>query len=82
MNLRKRLTEMVKEVCENPEINDVLKENVDLSKEYMFDSILIIELIGNIEDEFQIEFSFDDLDLENIYQFDALVRIVESQIEA
>ena len=41
---------------------------------------MIVELIVKIEDEFSIEFDFDDLDPDKIYNLHELTKIVEQLI--
>lgn len=79
MEIREKITEIIREMIESGQALECLGDNIDLSKEYMFDSIMIIELISRIEDMFDIEFEFDDLDIEKVYLFGELVRIVERQ---
>ena len=79
--IRIKLTQMVKEIAEYEEIPNIIGEKVNLSDEYMFDSLMIIELISNIEIEYGFEFDFELLDIDKIYFFDELVSIVENRIK-
>lgn len=76
MNIREEISKMVFEMIGEREKTDLL-ENVDLQDEYMFDSLMIIELITNIEEKFAMEFDFDELDLDKIFNINHLVEVVE-----
>lgn len=79
MEIRKIITEIIREMVKLDQTIECLMDDVDLSKEYLFDSIMIIELVSRIEDMFDIEFEYDDLDIQKVYTFGELVRIVERQ---
>lgn len=80
MQVRKTITKLVFDILEEVERKDIL-ENVDLKEEYMFDSLMIIELIANIEEEYGFEFDFDELDLSKIFNIEHLIETVEKIVK-
>ena len=51
-----------------------------MSKDLGFDSIMMIELIVEIEEEFDIEIDDEDLVFEEFDHFSSLVEIVDKQL--
>lgn len=79
MNIEKKLEELVKTyIVEKEE----LKANTDLFIDLGIDSISMINLIVDIESEFNIEIEDDDLDFETISQFGNLCLIVEKYLNS
>lgn len=80
MNLRREVTKIIQGIAVTEKIPEILDDNVDLSKDYMFDSLMIVEMIVKIEEVLSIEFDFEDLDAEKIYKFGELIHIIENQL--
>lgn len=79
MNLRREVTKIIQGIAVTEKLPEILDDNVDLSKDYMFDSLMIVEMIVKIEEVLSIEFDFEDLDAEKIYKFGELIHIIEKQ---
>lgn len=60
--------------------NAKLNENTNLIDEFSFDSIMLIQMIANIEKEFDIEFDSDELEIEKIGVFGSLVQLAEETV--
>ena len=57
-----------------------ITDNVNLVEMYNFESIKIIQLIINIEEEFGIEIGDDELDIQNIVIVGNIVRMIEKKL--
>ena len=65
----------------NADINEqMLNSETDLVSDLMFDSISIISLVIELENEFNFEFGDDYLLLENLRQYSWLVNYIESEV--
>ena len=77
---KEEVTSKVKEI-----ISGVLEqgENVDtnLLTDYGFDSIMLVELISEIEDSFDIMFSDEDMDIEKLYSFGGLIKCIIKNLQ-
>lgn len=80
-----RIEEKLKEVIVNIAMQDVdvadINEETNLVKDLGYDSVQIIELIVELETEFDIEIEDDDLDIENMVVYSRLYKTVESKIK-
>lgn len=61
-------------------INTELNENTNLSIDLGMDSIEIITIIAEIEGMFDIEFDYNDMEIENITIFGNIVRGLEQAL--
>lgn len=68
---------IIKEICEEKDKDFNYRSGIKLDENYGFDSLLIIELITEIEDKYGFEFDFDNYDIEDIYDLDVLIKYVE-----
>ncbi len=78
MKLEEIVRQKIREVLENDNIENI-SANDDL-KEYGIDSLNAIELVVELEMTFKIEFSEDELLLDNLCSIQKLINIVESHI--
>ncbi|MEZ3425860.1 MAG: acyl carrier protein [Lachnospiraceae bacterium] len=81
----KLLIEIIKRVCKL-EINEgcieetLKKENCDLKASLGFDSLLMVELIVEIEDAFGFEFDMNSLSTDTLKYYDGLKRAIEKYL--
>lgn len=71
---------IMKIVKDNSITEDSIKDETLLSKDLGLDSIMMIELIVEIEEEFDIEIDDEDLVFEEFDHFSSLVEIVDKQL--
>lgn len=74
-------TKVKKCICDvlGTEVN--ISDDANLMYDYNMDSIQIMNVIVQLEDEFDIEFEFDDLNIDNMLVFSKLVDMVNRMIE-
>ena len=80
-----KLKEIIRNVCkienENGFVDEKLEnENCDLKDDLGFDSLLFVELIVDIEDEFGFEFDLDLVDISKLRLFGELKAIVSQHL--
>lgn len=73
-DLKKELEQMIMQYVEDEYRNVELKEDTSLIDDLGFDSIMLVELMMEIEDEFNI--SFDEVD-ELVESFDTVGKLME-----
>lgn len=56
------------------------EKNVDLYRDFGIDSLLMVYLVVEIENELGIEFNLDELDTEKMRQVNELRRLVENKL--
>lgn len=78
--MEEKIVELIKMVSDDDGILEDYKEGILLDRDFAFDSLMIIELITSIEEEFNIEFDFDELDLEEIYNVDKIIENVKKYV--
>lgn len=80
-----RVEEKLKEVIANIAMQDVdvisINEETNLINDLGYDSVQIIELIVQLEMEFDIEIEDDDLDIENLIVYSGLYKTIERKIQ-
>ena len=69
----------------NPQISEkdreyILEDGKLISKGYI-DSISLIEFVSTIEEEFEIEFEPNDMEIDNFDTFSKIVNTIESKIK-
>lgn len=74
--MKEKIYEIIKELTGFEEI-----ENVDLIENNILDSLAFIELISELEDEFDIEIQPTQVPSETWRNLDSIVELVESLIE-
>ena len=78
-NIKERIIKCISNVAD-VEIKKNIIEGYNLSEDLGFDSISIINLIVELEDEFDIEIDDNDLDFNKIAEFNYLCNIIKKQI--
>ncbi len=71
--------EIKKMVCDNSKVKveiNQLSDDMNLQKDLGYDSITIIELISKLEEKFDIDFDYSDLDVEKISIYKGLEMLV------
>ncbi len=67
----------IAEVTENPDIANNINEDADLMQDIGLDSLQLVNLFLAIEDEFNIEFDFEDFDFTELNTVKKLLNYVE-----
>lgn len=82
-SLDERLTRVILDNMNDKNIDYIIDEKTDLIYDLGFDSIMIIKLIVDIEDEFQIEIDDDMLEFENITKYkylqESIIKIIKEK---
>ena len=78
-NIKERIIKCISNVAD-VEIKKNIIGGYNLSEDLGFDSISIINLIVELEDEFDIEIDDNDLDFNKIAEFNYLCKIIKKQI--
>lgn len=78
--MEERILELVSEVLGRSEENITYREGIQLNEEFLFDSLMVVEFISKIEDEFNFEFDLDVFDVDLIYDLDAIIKVVKQNI--
>lgn len=61
-------------------LEQMLNDDTDLISDLMFDSISIISLVVELEDEFDFEFDEEYLILEHLRQYRWIVKYIETKV--
>ena len=77
MNINQRLKELIVNVATNDIDVDNINEKTILTTDLGYDSVQIIGLIVELENEFHIEIEDDDLEIENLTVFIKLLEMIE-----
>ncbi len=80
MNIEMVLKEMIRSLSPQQITVDSIFETADLIKDLGFNSINLIQLVINIENEFNIEFDDAMLGFESLIIFNNLVKYVKEKI--
>lgn len=78
--MRDRVKNCIITVCKGSISAEQINDESKLVDDFSFDSIMMIELIVELENEFDIEIDEDDLIFEEFNEFESLVKIVEKTI--
>ncbi len=77
MNIDQKLKEMIAKIAtQNIRINNIDEKTI-LTSDLGYDSVQIIELIVELENEFNIEIDDDDLEIENLTVYGMLYEMIE-----
>lgn len=76
-NVKEELEKVVMSISKSKQ---ELNNDTNLCFDLGFDSVMMIELFSTIEDKYEIEFDFDEVDFEDIAVFKNFVRYVESNM--
>lgn len=79
MNVCDVLKDMIMSLSPNCISGEAISSSTDLIKDLGFDSIIIVQLIINVETEFGFEFDDEMLGFEGIVNFGKLVEYVEKK---
>ncbi len=71
-NLKINMYRVISEIA-----GEEIKDCIDLIQDLNFDSIQIIMLFTGLEDIYEVEFDFEDLDFEKYTNFDYLLEYFE-----
>lgn len=76
-NMREDLLKILEDL--RPEVN--FEEETALIDDGVLDSFDLVSLLGEINDSFDVEVSFDDIEPENFNSVDAMVALIQRMIE-
>lgn len=71
-----KVKEIIAGVLEQDENVEKINDDTNLLTDYGFDSIMLVELVSEIEDSFDIMFSDEDMDIEKLYSFSGLIDCI------
>ena len=77
--IENRLYKIISNISEIP-INSDSMNDVDIINDYNFDSVKMVQLIIDIEMEFDICFEDDELEIDKLNTIEKLKKIIESKI--
>lgn len=72
-NLKLITLETVKEIIDNSEITDT---DIDLFDAYDLDSLMLVDLIINLEEKLDFEFSDNELDIDNFRTVNKITEVL------
>lgn len=75
--IKDRVKRCVSIVCRNDMDDSSISDDITLTDDLGFDSIMMIELIVELEDEFEIEIDEDDITLDEINDISSLIELVQ-----
>lgn len=79
-DLQEKLMQIIS-VCSNMEINkDQITDETNLITDFQFDSVKIIEMIVQLEREFNIEIEDVDLDIAVLTKYRLLERLIQKKV--
>jgi acyl carrier protein len=80
MTIGEKLSKILADVKEDSSIINKINDSTDLINDLGLDSLQMINFLLKIEDEFNIEFDFDNLDFSLMLSFGRLTKFIEKQI--
>lgn len=80
MNIDKKLKEVIVKVADIKMDSCVIEKNTNLIDDLFFDSILLVNLISEIEEEFKIKLEDKYLDVELLTVYDSLYKMITSLV--
>lgn len=81
MNIERKLKELIVDITTEEVDNNSIDTNTDLINDLGFDSIEIIELIVEIENEFKIEIDDDDINMNILTTYSELLSMIERKLQ-
>lgn len=81
MNIDQRLKEIIAKVATQDVNAGNIHEETILTNDLGYDSVQIIELIVELENEFNLEIDDDDLEIENLTIYKKLHEMVERKVK-
>jgi acyl carrier protein len=79
MNNEKQLIDLLEKYSKAEIDNDILTETTSLDHDLGIDSIMLLQLVVDIEDEFSISILDDELDADIIGTFGGMLRLVNEK---
>lgn len=80
MIVKEKLIEILADVKENESLKNEINDATDLINDLGLDSLQMINFLLRLEDEFDIEFDFDNLDYSQMLSFGKLNKYIEKQV--
>lgn len=77
--MNQKMVEVICRILEMDAKSSIINENTNLIEDYEMDSLKLVELIIEIESEFQIIIEDDDLDLDKISSVSFLNSLVKDK---
>lgn len=81
MNIERKLKALIVDITTEKVDNNSIDTNTDLINDLGFDSIEIIELIVEIENEFKIEIDDDDINMNILTTYSELLSMIERKLQ-
>lgn len=81
MNINEKIKRIICSVTEQPGYYDKLTNKSNLIYDIGIDSIQMMQIIVEIENEFDVEFNDDELILDDLAKLENLFRIVNHQVD-
>lgn len=81
MNTISILKNLIKEYSSVAIEANEISSNTDLIKDLGYDSLSFIQLISDIEDEYNIIFDLDDLDISTLSKYKEIEKIIVSKLK-
>ena len=81
MNIDQRLKEVIANVAKHDIDINIINEKTVLTLDLGYDSVQIIELIVELENEFNIQIDDDDLEIENLTIYKRLRKMIEEKVK-
>lgn len=77
-NIEEKIEKIIKDIIG---YDTAISKHTNLIDDLGITSIVLMELIYQLETDFDIQFSFDDLDIDNIVIFGNLVELISKKVE-
>lgn len=83
VELKKKIYELIFRIAMNSGLEvGTLSDETNISSDLGFDSVALIELIVEIENEFDIEIDENDIDVNNLVVIGKLISMIEERINS
>ncbi|MBU3178018.1 acyl carrier protein [Clostridium estertheticum] len=77
--MREKLINIICKVIEDASLGEKIEKSTDLLNEVAIDSLQLINIILEIEDEFDVQFDFDEFNMDNLKSVDSLSKYINSK---
>lgn len=77
MNIEQKLKDVIANVATQDVDAESITEKTILTNDLGYDSVQVIKLVVELENEFNIEIDDDDLDIENLTVYSKLHKMIE-----
>jgi acyl carrier protein len=78
MRVEEKIKQIIYSIIGNDDCNSSITDDSDLINDIGMDSIQIMQLVVELENEFNIEFDDDDLVMENLAKVNNLVQLIDN----